>query len=88
MPISDEFAEQLIRDLRAENAYLLDLLLKKESLTEIETRTEIGSEIEKIGREPWYIRQARLEKMFRKPKLSEVTGIPEEVDHVSGLEES
>jgi hypothetical protein len=79
MPISDEFAEQLIKELREENKFLLGLLLKKECLTiQDATASLIPEELMKIGKEPWNVQLQRLERSFRKPKLSELSGIPEQ----------
>jgi len=87
MPITDAFAEQLITELRAENAALLELLLRQGKILpaeDTEARVDIPVQMQSMGREPWYMRQARLEKKYRKPKLSEITGIPEEAQEDAG----
>ena len=50
-----------------------------EQVEQIE-QVSIPDKIEAIGKEPWYRKQARLQQLFRKPKLSEVSGIPDELD--------
>ena len=59
MPITDAFAEQLITELRAENAALVELLLKQGKLLpaeDIEARVDIPVQMQSMGREPWYMR--------------------------------
>ena len=73
--------------LRAENAALVELLLKQGKLLpaeDIEIGVNIPVQMQSMGREPWYMRQARLEKKYRKPKLSEIAGIPEEAQEDAG----
>ena len=80
MPITDAFAEKLITELRVENAALLELLLKQSKVLpaeETEVRVDIPVQMQSLGKEPWYMRQARLERRFRKPRLSEISGIPD-----------
>ena len=78
MPISDEFVEQLIKDLREENATLTELLLQAGHLMPREESTvvTIPSKPVGLGKMSWYQRKTRLEQLH-KPKISELTGIPE-----------
>ncbi len=78
MPISDEFVEQLIKDLREENAALTELLLQAGHLMPREESTvvTIPSKPVGLGKMSWYQRKTRLEQLH-KPKISELTGIPE-----------
>ena len=87
MPISDMERElmDLVKDLRAENAALVELLLTSQGHRATEV-TQIPDKIEAIGKEPWYRRQQRLQQLFRKPKLSEVSGIPDELDEAAQVD--
>ncbi len=87
MPISDEdvffiVKEQfeLIKNLREENSALLELLFKQKGMTDVIEKQVLPTEITSIGREPWYRKQARLEREFAKPRLSEISGIKETED--------
>jgi hypothetical protein len=68
----------IISDLRKENAALTELLLQAGHLMPREESTvvQIASKQQSLGKLPWYQRKARLEKLH-KPKVSELTGIPE-----------
>jgi len=68
----------LITSLREENAALTELLLQAGHLMPREESTvvTIPSKPVGLGKLPWYQRKARLEKLH-KPKVSELTGIPE-----------
>jgi hypothetical protein len=72
-----KFLEELVRDLRFENAALVERLLNCSNITSsiTEQQVEIPQMQQAIGREPWYRRKARLEAASKKPKLSEITGI-------------
>lgn len=70
----------LVEDLRAENNFLHGLLLKQANVIPIETVQEMPETLQALGREPWYLKKHRLEESHRKPKLSEVSGIPDELD--------
>ena len=67
---------QIIKDLRAENSALLEIILKKQGLIEEESKIEIPESMKAIGRVPWYKLKDKLERETRKPKLSEIAGIP------------
>lgn len=72
---------ELIADLHRENAALIEILLTKCNvlpLAEVDQNIEIPEYQKALGREPWYMRQARLERLHRKPKISDITGIPEQ----------
>jgi hypothetical protein len=73
------------KELKQENTALIELLLKQSGALREEVRAEISQEpiATAIGKEPWYKKKARLEQEHRKPKLSEVSGIPESLveDH-------
>ena len=79
---------ELIKSLRAENAALVEQLITAyaanaayfKNPTEQEQRVEIPEHMEYIGKMPWYLRQQLLQKACKKPKLSEIAGIPEEGD--------
>jgi len=78
MPISDEFAEKLLDEMKAlreENTALVEILLKQGQILPLEQAVQIPEEMESIGKIPWYRRKSLLESKFRKPKLSEISGI-------------
>jgi hypothetical protein len=90
---------ELIDDLRRENASLTELLLNCAKVLPgeseaFEQKIEIPQEMQALGREPWYRKKARLEESFRKPKMSTITGIPDDqveesfaaVSQIAGLE--
>jgi hypothetical protein len=68
----------LITSLREENAALIELLLQAGHLMPREESTvvTIPSKSVGLGKMPWYQRKTRLEQLH-KPKISELTGIPE-----------
>jgi hypothetical protein len=41
--------------------------------------------MEYIGKMPWYMRQQLLQKACKKPKLSEIAGIPDEGDQLDAI---
>ena len=55
---------QLVKDLRAENQSLIQILLSKEGHLHEEQSVNLQEPMKSIGREPWHLKQARLEKMF------------------------
>lgn len=72
----------LIKELRAENSALVGLLVQKTGLALEERVEEIPEGLVSVGKEPWYLKQKRLERHFRKSKLSEIAGISEETEKV------
>ena len=85
MPITDEFATEiiktqfeLIKELRMENAALTEILLQSGYLIPKEevSVVTVPSKPVGLGKMSWYQRKARLEQLH-KPKISELTGIPE-----------
>ena len=86
MPTSEvDFLQELVKSLREENAALVELLITRES-SKLTFQTEYAEDPNNpvaIGRIPWYRRQQELEKHFRKPKLSEISGITEEIQDAS-----
>lgn len=77
MPITDDQVWELIKNLREENALLLNALLHKDSLLEHESKVEIPEGMKSVGKKPWHVLKAELEVLSHKPRLSEITGIPE-----------
>lgn len=78
-----EFQQKLIEDLRAENSALLEVIFHQANLLaedDIEHKIEIPSKMKGLGKIPWYQLKAKLELIHRKPKLSEIAGIPEKED--------
>ena len=89
MPISELASEatikelfDLIKSLRTENAALVEQLLSVRNPVEQEQKVEIPEHMEYIGKMPWYMRQQLLQKACKKPKLSEIAGIPDEGDQL------
>ena len=89
MPISELASEatirelfDLIKSLRTENAALVEQLLLVRNPVEQEQKVEIPEHMEYIGKMPWYMRQQLLQKACKKPKLSEIAGIPDEGDQL------
>ena len=81
MQTSEEELWILVKELRAENSALLEIILQANRLVHTEESVQIpGANMQSIGREPWYLKQTRLEREFRKPKLSEISGIPDALD--------
>jgi len=76
----------LIKNLQEENSYMLSVILKSNKLVseEIEQKIEIPTSMKSIGREPWDLRKARLEKAYRKPKYSEIIGADEIENEIPG----
>ena len=72
----------LIKSLRTENAALVEQLLLARNPVEQEQKVEIPEHMEYIGKMPWYMRQQLLQKACKKPKLSEIAGIPDEGDQL------
>jgi len=70
---------EIIKDLRAENSALLEIILKSKGLISDEVKVEIPSEMKRVGKIPWYKLKDQLERATAKPKLSEISGIPDEV---------
>jgi hypothetical protein len=92
MPISELTNEatirklfELVESLRAENAALVEQLLLTRNPVEQEQRVEIPEQMEYIGKMPWYMRQQLLQKACKKPKLSEIAGIPDEGDQLDAI---
>ena len=85
MLTSEESLWDLIKDLRAENAALLEIILRKQNLLHTEEVVSVsgGPDAVTLGKEPWYRKQARLERAFHKPRLSEISGIPDELDQAA-----
>ena len=54
----------IVKDLRAENAALLEVILRQQHLLAEETPVTINS-VTGFGKEPWYIKQQKLTKLFR-----------------------
>ena len=73
---------ELVESLRAENAALVEQLLLTKNPIEQEQKVEIPEHMEYIGKMPWYLRQQLLQKACKKPKLSEIAGIPDEGDQL------
>jgi hypothetical protein len=73
-----EYLTNLITSLREENAALTELLLQAGHLIPKEevSVVTIPSKPIGLGKMSWYQRKARLEQLH-KPKISELTGIPE-----------
>jgi len=71
---------ELIESLRAENAALVERIITFNNPQSVEQRVEIPEHMEYIGKMPWYMRQQLLQKACKKPKLSEIAGIPDEGD--------
>jgi len=72
---------ELVKGLRAENSALVELQLMQASVPnphEIESKIEIPSTQRYRGRMPWYLLRTKLEQVHRKPKLSEISGIPDD----------
>ena len=83
MPISDESVEFIIKSqaetikaLQEENAVLVAFAcgVSKE-IGETTKGITPPESIGGVGRMPWNIRKSLLEKTYRKPKLSEISGI-------------
>lgn len=71
----------IINYLLQRNEYLTNLLLQQGRIIppeEIEQKIEIPQAMNGLGKMPWRMQKAKLEEFCRKPKLSEVAGIPEE----------
>lgn len=73
-----EYLTNLITSLREENAALTELLLQAGHLIPREevSVVTIPSKPVGLGKMSWYQRKVRLEQLH-KPKISELTGIPE-----------
>ena len=74
---------ELVKGLRAENSALVELQLMQASVPnphEVESKIEIPSTQRYRGRTPWYLLRTKLEQVHRKPKLSEISGIPDTID--------
>lgn len=70
----------LVRYLLERNAYLTDLLLKHGRLIPEdiqEQKIEIPQPMQFVGKMPWEMQKARLERSYSKAKKSEVMGIPD-----------
>ena len=76
-----EFLQNLVADLRAENSALLEIIFKSKGLAVEDQETETTVQVtpqQAVGRRlPWYLRKAKLEHAFAKPRLSTITGIPD-----------
>ena len=77
---------EIIADLRSENSALLEIILKSKGLIEQESRIEIPEHAKSLGKIPWYMLKRSLQRDTRKPKLSEISGIPDE--EISNASES
>lgn len=58
----------IIKDLREENAALTKLLLEKTGVIEKEETVIVPESQQVAGREPWYLKKARLEKVHADKK--------------------
>jgi hypothetical protein len=76
---------ELVESLRTENAALVEQLLLTRNPVEQEQRVEIPEQMEYVGKMPWYMRQQLLQKACKKPKLSEIAGIPDEGDQLDAI---
>jgi hypothetical protein len=92
MPTSELAEREIIRELfdlikvlRIENAALVEQLLLTRNPVEQEQRVEIPEQMEYVGKMPWYMRQQLLQKACKKPKLSEIAGIPDEGDQLDAI---
>lgn len=61
----------MLKEERAQNAALVEALLRRDGLLERETNVTIEPHVA-IGREPWYKKKARLEKLFGESNASEI----------------
>jgi hypothetical protein len=80
----------VVRYLLEQNTYLTERLLQLSGVTsdspkELEEKIEI-SQMQSIGKVPWNMMKDKLEAIYKKPKLSEITGISE-ITGMSSLEE-
>lgn len=67
----------IISYLLERNEYLTDLLLKQGRVIpeELQERVEIPQHMQSLGKVPWSLRKAALEKNYRKPKANDL-GMP------------
>jgi len=61
---------KLISDLRAENAALTEVILTQSGL--IDEKVIVPESMQGIGKEPWYIKKKKLEKLYSLNTRSEL----------------